>query len=91
MICGTRDAAYHQGTVWAWLIGYFLDAWQKVYSDKTRVQAMLQGFEGHLREAGIGAISEILDAGPSYAPRCCIAQAWGVVEVLWALCALDEG
>jgi glycogen debranching enzyme len=85
-----RDAAYHQGTVWAWLIGHFLDAWQKIHGDNTRVRAMLQGFEGHLREAGIGMISEIFDVEPPYTPRGCIAQAWSIAEVLRALCALEK-
>src|SRR6185436_6782591 len=80
-----RDAAYHQGLVWAWLIGPFLDAWQKVYSDKKIMRAMLDGFEEHLRDAGMGSISEIFDADPPYAPRGCIAQAWSVAEVLRVL------
>lgn len=85
-----RDAAYHQGTVRAWLIDHFLDAWQKIHGDNTRVRAMLQGFEGHLREAGIGMISEIFDVEPPYTPRGCIAQAWSIAEVLRALCALEK-
>jgi glycogen debranching enzyme, archaeal type, putative len=84
-----RDAAYHQGTVWAWLIGHFLDAWIKVYGDKARARTMLEGFEAHLWEAGIGTISEIFDAEPPYTPRACIAQAWSVAEVLRALQALE--
>ncbi|MGH7258310.1 MAG: amylo-alpha-1,6-glucosidase, partial [Nitrospiraceae bacterium] len=79
-----RDAAYHQGTVWAWLIGHFVDAWLKVYKDTSRARAMLDGFEAHLREAGIGTISEIFDADPPFYPRGCIAQAWSVAEVLRA-------
>jgi glycogen debranching enzyme len=82
-----RDAAYHQGTIWAWLIGYFLDAWLKVYGDTAKARAMLAGFETHLREAGIGTISEIFDAETPYTPRGCIAQAWSVAEVLRAYVA----
>ena len=79
-----RDAAYHQGTVWAWLIGHYVDAWLKVYKDTSRARAMLDGFKAHLREAGIGTISEIFDADPPFHPRGCIAQAWSVAEVLRA-------
>lgn len=80
-----RDAAYHQGTVWAWLIGHFLDAWRKVHPNDARERTMLKGLEAHLREAGIGTISEIFDATPPFTPRGCIAQAWSVAEVLRAL------
>jgi predicted glycogen debranching enzyme len=85
-----RDAAYHQGTVWAWLIGHFLDAWLEVYADKKKARAMLMGFEAHLREAGIGTISEIFDAEAPSTPRGCIAQAWSVAEVLRAYVATAE-
>ncbi len=77
-----RDAAYHQGTVWAWLIGPFIDAWLKVYKDASKAQGMLEGFRAHLLEDGIGTVSEIFDAEPPYHPRGCIAQAWSVAEVL---------
>lgn len=79
-----RDAAYHQGTVWAWLIGPYLDARLRVYPDKREAQRLLLPFHEHLREAGIGTISEIFDAEPPYRPRGCIAQAWSVAEVLRA-------
>jgi predicted glycogen debranching enzyme len=78
-----RDAAYHQGTVWAWLIGPFVDAWLKVHPhDRAGARRFLEGFVPHLGEAGLGTISEIFDAEPPYAPRGCIAQAWSVAEVL---------
>ena len=81
-----RDAAYHQGTVWAWLIGPFIDAWLKVYpDDRATARHFLDGFEPHLAEAGIGSISEVFDAEPPFAPRGCIAQAWSVAEVLRSL------
>ena len=92
--CGdlrARDAAYHQGTVWAWLIGHYVDAWLKVYKDTQRARALLKGFEAHLREAGIGTISEIFDADPPFHPRGCIAQAWSVAEVLRAWRKTREG
>ena len=85
-----RDAAYHQGTVWAWLFGHYIDAWLKVYGDKATARMMLAGFEKHLREAGVGTISEIFDAEPPYHPRGCIAQAWSVAEVLRAYMATAE-
>jgi glycogen debranching enzyme len=78
-----RDAAYHQGTVWAWLIGPFIDAWLKVHPDeRSEARKFLQGFVPHLDEACVGSISEIFDAEPPYTPRGCIAQAWSVAEVL---------
>lgn len=79
-----RDAAYHQGTVWAWLIGHYIDARLKVYPDRRAAHALLDPFRDHLHEAGIGTISEIFDAEPPYRPRGCIAQAWSVAEVLRA-------
>ena len=78
-----RDAAYHQGTVWAWLIGPFIDAWLKVYPDDyAGARRFLHGFEAHLSEACIGSISEIFDAEEPFTPRGCVAQAWSVAEVL---------
>jgi len=82
----SRDAAYHQGTVWAWLIGPFVDAWMKVYpEDVAGAQQLLDGFERHLTQACIGSISEIFDAEEPYVPRGCVAQAWSVAEVLRCL------
>ncbi len=82
-----RDAAYHQGTVWAWLIGPFIDAWLRVHPhDRTGARHLLDGLIAHLGEAGIGSISEVFDAQAPFTPRGCIAQAWSVAEVLrsWA-------
>ena len=79
----SRDAAYHEGTVWAWLIGPFVDAWLKVHpGDRERARGFLEGFIPHLDEAAIGTISEIFDAEEPYTPRGCVAQAWSVAEVL---------
>ena len=79
----SRDAAYHQGTVWAWLIGPFVDAWLKVHPDDTAgARKFLLGFDLHLSEACIGSISEVFDAEPPFVPRGCVAQAWSVAEVL---------
>ena len=78
-----RDAAYHQGTVWSWLIGPYLDAWLKVHpADRAGARRLLEGFEAHLAGACVGSISEIFDAEPPFTPRGCIAQAWSVAEVL---------
>ena len=79
----SRDAAYHQGTVWAWLIGPFIDAWLKVYPhDKAGARRFLGGFEPHMMEGAIGSISEIFDAEAPYSQRGCVAQAWSVAEAL---------
>jgi predicted glycogen debranching enzyme len=81
-----RDAAYHQGTVWGWLVGPFVDAWLRVHPDDkagARKHA-LEGFAAHLDDGGIGTLSEIFDAETPYTPRGCMAQAWSVAEVLRA-------
>jgi len=81
-----RDAAYHQGTVWSWLIGPFIDAWLKVYPGNVEeARQFVNAFTPHLGEACIGSVSEIFDAEPPYTPRGCIAQAWGVAELLRSL------
>ena len=78
-----RDSAYHQGAVWAWLIGPFVDAFRKSYPDREdRVTEILSGFRSHMLEAGVGQISEIFDGGAPHLPRGCPAQAWSVAEVL---------
>ncbi len=81
-----RDAAYHQGTVWAWLIGPFIDAWLRVHpGDRAGARHFLDGFGPHLDEACLGSINEIFDAEEPFTPRGCIAQAWSVAEVLRCL------
>jgi glycogen debranching enzyme len=81
-----RDSTYHQGTVWAWLMGPFITAYLKVHgrSAKACEQAAtwFAGFGAHLNEAGVGQISEIFDGDAPHRPRGCIAQAWSVAEVL---------
>ncbi len=78
-----RDAAYHQGTVWAWLIGPFIDAWLRVHPEDTQgARRFLAGFEWGLNDACAGSIGEIFDAEEPYTPRGCVAQAWSVAEVL---------
>jgi len=87
-----RDSAYHQGTVWPWLLGPFLSAYVAVNGGtaEARMQAAkwLGPFHQHLREAGLGQVSEILDGDPPHRPRGCIAQAWSVAELLRA--AVEE-
>ena len=85
-----RDAAYHQGTVWAWLIGPFIDAWLRVHPDgREQARMFLSAFSGHLDDACIGTISEIFDGTEPHAPRGCVAQAWSVAEVLRGLIRLS--
>jgi len=80
-----RDAAYHQGTVWAWLVGPYVDAYLRVCpGDFAGARECLAGFDHHLGEAGVGTISEIFDAEEPFTPRGCMAQAWSVAEVLRA-------
>lgn len=81
-----RDGAYHQGTVWSWLIGPYVTALVRVRGTqaKREARALLEKFEPHLEVAGVGSISEIFDGEAPHAPRGCIAQAWGVAEVLRA-------
>lgn len=83
----TRDAAYHQGTVWGWLIGSFVAAHLCVYNDKAQARKFLEPFISHLSAHGLGTISEIFDGDAPHSPRGCFAQAWSVAEVLrvWAL------
>jgi glycogen debranching enzyme len=78
-----RDAAYHQGTVWPWLIGPFVDAWLRLHPDQMReARGFLEGLVDQLNEQCIGSLSEIFDAEEPYIPRGCVAQAWSVAELL---------
>jgi predicted glycogen debranching enzyme len=78
-----RDAAYHQGTVWGWLIGPFIDAWLRVYPhDFEGARKFLSGFRAQLGDGCIGSINEVFDAVEPFIPRGCVAQAWSVAEVL---------
>jgi len=77
-----RDAVYHQGTVWPWLIGHFADAHYRVYRDRGRIERLIRPFRRHIREAGIGAISEIFDGDRPHRPNGSISQAWSVAEIL---------
>ncbi|MBH0178286.1 MAG: glycogen debranching protein [Nitrospira sp.] len=84
-----RDGAYHQGTVWPFLLGPFITAWLAVFgkTDKTKIQArsFLNGLEAHLGEACMGQVSEVFDGDAPHHPRGCPAQAWSVAEPLRAM------
>jgi len=78
-----RDAAYHQGTVWPWLIGPYIDAWLKLHPHEIqRAEGLLEGFDQRLTSNAVGSIGEIFDAEAPFTPRGCVAQAWSVAEVL---------
>ncbi len=82
-----RDGSYHQGTVWPWLIGPFVEAWVRVRGNTTEARRearakFLAPLLGHLEEAGLGHVSEIADADSPHAPRGCPFQAWSVGELL---------
>jgi predicted glycogen debranching enzyme len=85
-----RDAAYHQGTVWAWWLGPFVTAHLRVYRDAVKAVSFLEPIAHHLKAHGLGSVSEIFDGDPPFTPRGCTAQAWSVAEVLraWVACHL---
>jgi len=85
-----RDSAYHQGTVWAWLLGPWALAHYRVNGDAAAAQALLAPIAGHLREAGLGQVSEIFDGDPPHTPRGCPAQAWSVATILEAWWRLER-
>jgi glycogen debranching enzyme len=90
-----RDGAYHQGTVWPWLIGSFVDAWlaargrTEAAKGEARLR-FLRPLERHLEEAGLGHVSEIADAEPPFTPRGCPFQAWSVGEMLRGRAMVDS-
>ena len=77
-----RDGAYHQGTVWGWLLGPFVQAHLRVYSNPVQARQLLEPMANHLIAHGLGSLSEIFDGDAPFTPRGCIAQAWTVAEVL---------
>ncbi len=80
-----RDGAYHQGTVWTWLLGPYFDAVRAIEGERaaqTEFGKILPALRSHLLDAGLGTISEIFDGNDPYAPRGCISQAWSVAEIL---------
>jgi len=82
----TRDGAYHQGTVWPWLLGPFLTAYVKLHGEsreaRHRADQFLDSLRAHLWQAGVGQISEVFSGDPPHTPGACIAQAWSVAEIL---------
>jgi len=86
-----REPAYHQGTVWSWLLGPFVAAHYRVYQDAAQARRYLEGMNAHLREACIGQVSEIFDGDAPFTARGCFAQAWGVAELLRVWGELDDG
>ncbi len=83
-----RDKAYHQGTVWAWLIGPYISAYTRAYAGAegsySYIEGLFKPFYEHLFDAGVGTVSEIFDGDPPHTPRGCIAQAWSVGEIVRA-------
>ena len=84
-----RDGAYHQGTVWPWLIGPYLDIHLRVHNDRAALRTLLQPLIRHLWNTCLGTISELAEPEPPFTPGGCFAQAWSVAEVLrcWLLAA----
>lgn len=82
----SRDSAYHQGTVWPWLLGPFVTALVRTRGreGKEQAESILENMAGHFRDGGIGTVSEIFDGAAPHVPRGCIAQAWSVSEILRA-------
>lgn len=90
-----RDSAYHQGTVWPWLIGHFGEAWLKSAPEKNVVRKFLLEYvrnfiDTHIEKVGIGFISEVFDGDPPHRPGGCIAQAWSTAELMRLICLLGE-
>jgi glycogen debranching enzyme len=89
-----RDRAYHQGTVWPWLLGFFVEAWLRGVGDgpaeREWLRGLVLGFEPHLAEAGLGHVSEVFDGDPPHVPGGCIAQAWSTAELARALALVGE-
>jgi predicted glycogen debranching enzyme len=88
-----RDAAYHQGPVWAWLLGPFVLAHLRVHGDAAAALALLEPMGHHLADYGVGSLAELFDGDAPFAPRGCIAQAWSVAETLraWRVAAEAAG
>jgi predicted glycogen debranching enzyme len=83
-----RDSAYHQGTVWPWLIGPYIDVHLHIYNDCAALLPLLQPLVRHLWDDCLGTICEVAEPEPPFAPGGCIAQAWSVAELLRAWLAV---
>src|SRR5256884_3020629 len=86
-----RDAAYHQGTVWGWLLGPFALAHYRVYQDREAALRFLEPLGRQIYSSGLGTLSEIFDGHAPFTPRGCISQAWTVAEVLRAWKKIVDG
>lgn len=86
----SRDAAYHQGTVWAWLLGHYALAEYRITGDAAAAQARLAPIADHLLDAGLGTVGEIFDGDPPHHPRGCPSQAWSVACILDAWTRLER-
>ncbi|NOY81622.1 MAG: glycogen debranching protein [Kiritimatiellaeota bacterium] len=90
-----RDFAYHQGTVWPWLLGHFGEAFLKTYGwrheARQNLRDHLNGWLPHLFEAGVGSVSEVFDGDPPHRPDGCISQAWSVAELIRLFSLIEEG
>ncbi|APH39732.1 amylo-alpha-1,6-glucosidase [Methanohalophilus halophilus] len=91
----SRDKAYHNGTVWPWLFGFFISGYLKVHgnseNNRQYCRTLLLRFTGHFNEAGIGTVSEVFDGDPPHNPGGCISQAWSVAEILRAYAEVMTG
>lgn len=77
-----RDSSYHEGTVWSWLLGAYIDALVSINAPKSRIEKVINAFRYHLNEGCLGSVSEIFDADAPHHPRGCVARAWGVAEAI---------
>jgi predicted glycogen debranching enzyme len=85
-----RDAAYHQGTVWAWLLGPFVRAHYRTHGDASLAQSFLKPFAEHIESACLGSISEIFEGDAPHIACGCFAQAWSVAEILRSWIQLEH-
>jgi glycogen debranching enzyme len=85
-----RDAAYHQGTAWPWLLGPFVLAHLRVHRDPAAAAAFLAPIAQHISSYGLGTVAEICDGDAPFSPRGCFAQAWSVAEILRAWTAVSS-
>ncbi|MSQ90258.1 MAG: glycogen debranching protein [Phycisphaerales bacterium] len=83
-----RDEAYHQGTIWPWLFAPMMLSHFAVYQDRAAIQDFMLPFVNHLREAGLGSVSEVFSGDPPHEPGGCFAQAWSVAAILEILAEL---
>jgi len=86
----SRDGAYHEGPVWSWLLGPYAEASYRVFSDRDAALTILRPIGDHLRDAGLGSVSEIFEGDSPHLAKGCIAQAWGVAETLRVWRLLDQ-